>query len=924
MKRLHVFAMLIMACFWVLSGLVQAQTNYYCIGNLVWNDLNKNGIQDPGEPGIPDVTVTLYGCPSVTSPISASSLQNMQSTKLAETKTDINGNYSFGGLPEGKYYVKVTLPNDTWAVSPMFQGTSDEKDSDIFPYLCHTGVIVLPGSGSNDRLGMDAGLFQAQPSDLVIIGDMVFNDCNHNGVMDCDEKGIAGVMVKLYACDIMPEDGLLDLSASSHRRHCKGLFLEETVTDLNGHYEFDKIIPGEYCVEVCLPHGFKAVPRPNCPDVCNPVENTNTTGCMMFNACTKNLDIDFAICHEGCDLPGFGDLVWNDANRDGLQTMNETGLKGIKATLYLCTEDHDRVSVTCTDGSLCNGVKIGSVTTGDDGKYLFSNLLPGHYFIRFDAPYGWVPTEKCVLDDRSVDSDIFTITCDNKTYVTTRCLYADADANPLVNRTIDAGFYFDPTLFASVGNFVWRDDDGDGVQDPREVGVPGVTIQLYVSKCGCSGRTDDFTVEGSSYSCSHGDGKLVATTTTDENGFYSFETIEPGHYYLKITVPQCFYLTQYRRAGVPYSENSDFWPKTSTTRCLDLDANDNISFIDAGLVPKDPNTGMIGDFVWNDANKNGVQDCGENGICGVTVELHKADGGATVATTVTDQNGIYLFSNIPANVSYFVKFILPAQYQFTAQNADPNDAVDSDPCPEKWITANFTLGAGQYNMTVDAGMFTATCASVSNFVWNDKNNNGQKDAEEVGIADATVELYSCEGNALVQSVKTDANGFFTFSNVLADSYYLKVTPPAGYILSKSVQEDGGVSAKLSADETIQCFDLSRGATSIGLPVALVVDPNVSVGVATLGGIPTKFDLNQNYPNPFNPSTTIRFAIPEAGMYTLKVYNLLGQEVATLINGELSVGYKEVNFDASRLTSGVYIYRLTGNNVVMTKKMMLNK
>ncbi|MCU7493210.1 MAG: T9SS type A sorting domain-containing protein [Ignavibacteria bacterium] len=916
MKRLHVFAMLIMACFWVLSGLVQAQTTYYCIGNLVWNDLNKNGIQDPGEPGIPDVTVTLYGCPSVTSPISASELQNTQSTKLAETKTDLNGNYSFGGLPAGLYFVKVTLPNDTWAVSPMFQGTSDEKDSDIFPYLCHTGVIVLPGSGSNDRLGMDAGLFQPQDCDLVTIGDMVFNDCNHNGVMDCEEKGIAGVRIRLYACDIIPEDGILDLSAASHRRHCRGLFLEETVTDLNGNYEFSGLIPGEYCIEVCLPHGFRTVPRPNCPDVCNPVYETNTTGCMMFSACTKNLDIDFAVCHEGCDLPGIGDLVWNDANRDGLQTMNETGLKGIKATLYLCTADHNRPTA-CTDGALCDGIKIGSVTTGDDGKYLFSNLLPGHYFIRFAAPYGWVPTEKHVLDDRSVDSDVFTKVCGDNTYVTTWCINADEDRDPLVNRTIDAGFYFDPTLFASVGNFVWRDDDADGVMDPREVGVPGVTVQLYVSKCSCAGRTDDFTVESGSYTCSHGDGKLVATTMTDENGYYSFETIEPGHYYLKIVPPSCFLLTQYRRAGVPYDENSDFWPKTGTTRCLNLDANDNITCIDAGLIPKDPEAGMVGNFVWNDANKNGVQDCGEKGICGITVELHKCDGGALVATEVTDENGMYLFTNVPANTTYYVKFILPAQYQFTAQNADANDALDSDPCPEKWITANFTLGPGQNNMTLDAGMYTASC-TFGNYVWNDKNNNGKKDNDEPGMADVTVELHKCGESTAIKSVKTDAEGFYTFSDILADSYYLKIIIPEGYVLGKSEESsDSGVNVGLALEGT--CFDLNRETALKPVPLITSVG-----GVNSRTGVPTEFALRQNFPNPFNPSTTINFDIPAAGQYVMKVYNMLGQEVSTLINGELNAGYHSVTFDASRLTSGVYIYRLTGNNVVMTKKMMLNK
>jgi len=89
-------------------------------------------------------------------------------------------------------------------------------------------------------------------------------------------------------------------------------------------------------------------------------------------------------------------------------------------------------------------------------------------------------------------------------------------------------------------------------------------------------------------------------------------------------------------------------------------------------------------------------------------------------------------------------------------------------------------------------------------------------------------------------------------------------------------------------------------------------------------IPTNYALNQNYPNPFNPSTTIRFSIPEAGFVTLKVYDMLGQEAATLLNEVKGVGNYEVSFDASKLTSGMYIYTLTSGKNVMSKKMMLVK
>ncbi len=95
-------------------------------------------------------------------------------------------------------------------------------------------------------------------------------------------------------------------------------------------------------------------------------------------------------------------------------------------------------------------------------------------------------------------------------------------------------------------------------------------------------------------------------------------------------------------------------------------------------------------------------------------------------------------------------------------------------------------------------------------------------------------------------------------------------------------------------------------------------------IRELGGAPTGFELNQNYPNPFNPSTTIKYTLPQTGNVTLKVYNALGQEVATLVNGRQTAQSYEVTFDASNLASGVYIYTLRTDNFNQSKKMLLVK
>ena len=89
-------------------------------------------------------------------------------------------------------------------------------------------------------------------------------------------------------------------------------------------------------------------------------------------------------------------------------------------------------------------------------------------------------------------------------------------------------------------------------------------------------------------------------------------------------------------------------------------------------------------------------------------------------------------------------------------------------------------------------------------------------------------------------------------------------------------------------------------------------------------VPSAFSLEQNYPNPFNPSTTIRYSLPQTGRVTLKVFDLLGKEVAALVNGVVSAGNHEVRFDASKLSGGVYFYKITTENNVSTKKMILIK
>jgi hypothetical protein len=101
-----------------------------------------------------------------------------------------------------------------------------------------------------------------------------------------------------------------------------------------------------------------------------------------------------------------------------------------------------------------------------------------------------------------------------------------------------------------------------------------------------------------------------------------------------------------------------------------------------------------------------------------------------------------------------------------------------------------------------------------------------------------------------------------------------------------------------------------------------VEMFVTTSVATT--VPNKYALSQNYPNPFNPTTTINYELQKAGSVSLKVYDMLGREVVTLVNEDKTAGYYSVAFDASRLSSGIYFYRLITGSFTEIKKMVLLK
>ena len=126
--------------------------------------------------------------------------------------------------------------------------------------------------------------------------------------------------------------------------------------------------------------------------------------------------------------------------------------------------------------------------------------------------------------------------------------------------------------------------------------------------------------------------------------------------------------------------------------------------------------------------------------------------------------------------------------------------------------------------------------------------------------------------------------------------------------------------------TARFFVASDDPDSSALPIDIILKTYQPTAVGSDGSKPTEFALRQNYPNPFNPETNIKFDLPSRQFVSLRVYNLLGQEVAKLVNEELAAGRYSIPFRPSHynLASGVYLYRIVAGNFVEVKKMVLMK
>jgi hypothetical protein len=682
------------------------------IGDFAWNDANGNGIQDPGEGGKAGVIVNL--------------LDNNGNVVQTQTTTG-NGLYQFSAAP-GIYQVEFVAPAGS-NFSPKSQGADPTKDSDADPVTGRTALIAFNSGDVNEDL--DAGITTAAPPATGSIGDFVFFDANGNGIQDPGEIGLPNVKINLL-------DG-------------NGNFITTTTPDGFGKYSFTGLAAGNYIVEFVPTASFFSITAqhqgvdPKADSDPDPV--TGRTGVITLAAGQSNNDIDCGLIKPTSAM--VGDFVWNDTNGNGIQDPGEVGVPN--------------VTVNLLDS---NGKFVTTTTTDANGKYLFLNVAAGDYQVEFIAPAGFNFTKQNQGSDVTVDSDPDPVT--GRTAV-----FSLADSQQDLTR--DAGLTQAVPLTSSIGDFVFFDQNLNGIQDPGEFGVPNQVVNLL-----------------------DGNGNFIATTTTDSFGKYLFTGLAAGNYIIEIVTSPAGWFFSPAHQGTDPKLDSDITSSvggTGRTDVIALPAGTNDLDEDIGLTK--PTAALLGDFVWHDLNCNGIQDAGEPGFANVTVNLLDANGNV-VQTATTDANGKYLFSGLTPG-TYSVMFVLPSGFTFSPVHVGSDNTVDSDADPINGKTQQVSLVAGQADMTLDAGICTPMApppSSIRGKVYHDLNNDGIPEPNEPGIAGAKITLTGTDdtGAFVMRMVFSGPDGTYEFTGLKPGTYTVAETQPPNFLDGKDrAGSAGGIS-----------------------------------------------------------------------------------------------------------------------------------
>ena len=778
------------------------------IGNRVWRDLNGNGVQDPGEPGIAGVEVSLQG-----------------PTTTLTTTTSADGLYYFGNLrPTTTYTVTIAPAQPVLADLILTQPDAeaingsptsndailDTRDSDALTYNGLATIVYTTGSAGQNNHGLDFGFVLPAIGEVEItnipplgaIGNYVWVDEDSDGDQDAGEPGIPNVRVVL--------------------KDENGNVIAETRTDAQGGYLFPDLPFGDYYVDVdesTLPPGMTQTPV--YPNPGSDLGNQDHSGdgypvTIGGNNPPENMTADFGYNYNpqpDVDNPGgpvpaaLGDRIWIDSDGDGVQDPEEIGVENAQVTLYHDPDGDGIYDTPYTE----NGYNPVDVTDAN-GYYLFDELPPGAYTVRVTDSSG---ASHDILNptvyDQTGDPDHYAAPeatavpgTANDHYSTVPVVLGPGD----VFLNVDFGYQpvpAGPAPLGSIGDTVWLDIDADGngpglppvdggaavtqgddsgPADPLEYGIPGVTVALIRD-----GNGDGLWQPA--------DEPIIATTTTDTSGQYLFDDLPYGDYLVWVNDTD----NVLHDLAQTYDADGLATPNLSarTIDALEPHPRDQ----DFGYTPngQTPQLGAIGDTVWFDVDGSGGDQTtqgDEPGIEGVIVNLLD-DSGNIIRTTTTDEHGHYYFGGLPLNETYQVvvapeNFLPGGVLEGMTNTYDPDSPLDSRG-PLVTLTPADPINLDQdFSYVYVPPTPGDPVGRIGNLVWLDPNANGLYEPHlgETPIGGVTVDLYrDLNGNGLLDAgepllASTVTSGVIDPAIFGTDGNYIFTGLPAGdYIVDVS-------------------------------------------------------------------------------------------------------------------------------------------
>jgi hypothetical protein len=637
------------------------------LGDLIWNDINANGVKDSDEPGVPNAGIKLYA---------DNNNDNVaDGAAIATTTTNASGIYGFTKLKSGNYIVGVTIPvgytkgpastidpdnnvnNDNNGVNLIGANQAGGEVRSKAITLSASGEPSTDGDDSNSNLTLDIPLCGNSQ-----LGDFVWNDKNANGIQDLNEPGIQGATVKLTFPD--------------------GVTTRTTTTNASGKYLFTALATGNYKVTFSTPAGFNpsaANQGSNDAKDSDPIGGSVT---VAVSAGTSNLTLDAGFYTKVVVVSHLtlGNQVWNDFDGDGKRDPNEPGIPGATISLYT---DND-------SNNIADGPAIKTAMSNTEGHYQFTNLGEGRYIASMPILPGYQQSPNTTTQatspfpDNDVDDDNNLVTLVGINKAGQGILYTNAITLSAGDEPVDDGdgadgnntFDLAECGNSFIGDFVWNDVNGNGIQEADEQGIDSVKVTLTFP----DGRT------ASTYTHEY----IASNNPNDPifGGYYNFPNLGPGTYKVTFETPAGLHASPSNK-GTDDAKDSDPVNGGPVTVTVTVDKSDFT--IDAGFTdftpPPPPATCpnlSVGNMVFIDLNGNGTKEMYEPGIGGLTVKLYAdADGdnvadGAAISTLMTAEDGTYYFGNLAAG-KYIVGVTTGSTYAQSANgNTNPDNDKDND------------------------------------------------------------------------------------------------------------------------------------------------------------------------------------------------------------------------------------------------------